>query len=137
MSAEELKSLEGEAAAADQIAQPVAATGAAQASAGVVEPPVSMEAAERESGALLDMLTAGVSSLWPVLKFSPETVAQAAKKLAPVMVKYNMNNTFFAKWDAEISAGMFFGGVIWKCVQVVRAEKAKAQPEGGSDGGKQ
>ncbi len=135
MSTEELKSLEGEAMAADQIAQPVAVPGAD--GGGVVEPAVSMEAAERESGALLEMLTAGVSSLWPVLKFSPETVATGAKKLAPVMVKYNMNNTFFAKWDAEISAGLFFGGVIWKCVQVVRAEKAKAQPEGGENGGKQ
>lgn len=94
-------------------------------------------AAEREAAALLEATAWGVSQLFPELAYRAETKAEGAKKLAPLLLKYDVAGTLFARWGAEIEAGMFFGGVIFASVKAVKAARAKEkaeEPEGASDG---
>jgi hypothetical protein len=116
----ELQSLAGEAAAVDRAD---AAASAPQPEPQFITAPEAKEAAEAEAGALLDMLAWGIETLFPMLGYSPETKKEGAKKLAPLLLKYNINGTLFARWGAEIEAGMFFGGVAVKSYQTVKAAR--------------
>jgi hypothetical protein len=136
LGADSLEGLAGEVARVDlETAAGVAVPSAPDAVAGApANDALTLDDAEREAAALIGMLAAGVESLWPVLSFKPETRATGAKKLAPLLVKYNLGGTLFARWDAEISAGLFFGGVVYASYKAVNAEPEGAQ--GGGDAGK-
>jgi len=122
---DELNALAAEAAAVDAATQPVelAAPEAVQAepepAAPVLDPMV-------EANEIINLIAWGVEQLFPMLGYKEETKAEGAKRLAPLLVKYNLRDTLMGQWGAEIQAGMFFGGVLFASVQVVRAAKDEA-----------
>lgn len=101
-------------------------------------------AAEDEAGqaAALAVAEKGVNLVadlvefkYDCLKYGPETRAEGAAKIAPLLVKYGLGGGILAeyleRWKEEIAAGMFFGGVIFASYQAVkeaRKEQAK-EPE--------
>lgn len=138
MSAEDLQNLEAEAAAVDagnaEGAQPGAQPGAeGEAKGGEFMPAAeALAGAEKEAGTLLELIAAGVHKFFPVLEYTPEVKAEAARRVAPLMLKYDLAGTFAARWADEIRAGIFFGGLVYGSVQAVRADreqKAKAEAE--------
>lgn len=75
----------------------------------------------------------GVEAIWGV-NYGPETQAEGAKRLAPLLAKYG-GSFGFGKWKDEIEAGLFFGGVAFGTWQAVRAARQvqpeQPKPEGG------
>lgn len=128
---EELDMLAGEAAAADNAAQPIPDPATIDATTGDAIPPEDEPAAplltpEEEASKLVELLAWGLKLLFPVLDYQEQTKAEAAKRLAPLLQKYNVSNTLMAKWGIEIEAGLFFGGLAYGSYLEVKASK---QPE--------
>lgn len=78
---------------------------------------------QEEAGKLVDLVTWGIEKIFPVLGYKEETKQEAAKKLAPLMVKYNLSSELLNKWGAEFEAGMFFGGLAYASYLAVKASK--------------
>lgn len=78
---------------------------------------------QEEAGKLVDLVTWAVEKIFPALGYKEETKQEAAKKLAPLMVKYNLSSELLNKWGAEFEAGMFFGGLAYASYLAVKASK--------------
>lgn len=88
-----------------------------------------------EAGALmvaafaLKGVVAAVEAVYPCLDgfYTPEIQEQGALKLVPLMQKYNMQSEFLERWQVELEAGMFFGGMVFAGYKLVQmdAELAK------------
>ena len=118
----------GEAAAADNAAQPTPNPETLDTTTGEPIPPSGEPAAplmtpEEEAGKLIDLIAWGLEKFYPVLQYQSETKLEAAKKLAPVLAKYNVTNTILAKWGVEIEAGFFFGGLAYGSYLAVKASR--------------
>ncbi len=122
---EELKALEAEAVAVDAATQPQPVPEAGETDEPTPEAqPVPTMTPEEEASQIVGLMAFAIEKLFPVLGYTEETKKEGAKRIAPLLVKYNLQNTLFGKWGAEIEAGMFFGGLIVASVQAVRAAKA-------------
>jgi len=75
---------------------------------------------EEEARQILGLLAFGIQKIWPVLEYREETISEGSKRLAPLIVKYNLKDTIFGKWGAEIEAGMFFGGLAYASYMAVK-----------------
>lgn len=78
---------------------------------------------QEEAGKLVDLVAWAVEKIFPALSYKEETKQEAAKKLAPLMVKYNLSSELLNKWGAEFEAGMFFGGLAYASYLAVKASK--------------
>lgn len=78
---------------------------------------------QEEAGKLVELVAWGVERIFPALGYKEETKQEAAKKLAPLMVKYNLSSELLNKWGAEFEAGMFFGGLAYASYLAVKASK--------------
>lgn len=127
----ELMALASDAAAADAATQPkpepMAEEAADQETGAVHAEPVM--SAEDEAAKLVDVIAWAVEKIFPVLGYKPETKVEAAQKLAPLLVKYNVRDTVIAKWGAEFEAGMFFAGLGYASYLAVKASKQPQEPE--------
>lgn len=136
-SSDELSKLAGEAAAADAGAQPEVAPEMPSGQEFVPAPSAGdLEEARRTAALIMggiEKLTARRFSVG----LSPETKEQGAEKLAPLLVKYDLDSPFISKWRAEIDAGLFFGGLVYGIYEAVQSNKAEERKtaEGGGDGG--
>jgi hypothetical protein len=117
---DELNNLAAEAAAVDAATAPPEIT-----------PPgeqVFIPAADQLAGAKVDaaLLIGGASALiekkWGV-GVSPQTRDKGAEKLAPLMLKYDLDSPWLRKWRIEIEAAMFVGGTAYAIYQAVQARK--------------
>jgi len=84
---------------------------------------------EEDARQIVDLIAWGVEQIFPVLGYKEETKAEGAKRLAPLMVKYNLQQTLMGQFGAEIQAGLFFGGVVFASVQVVKKRSEEEQAE--------
>lgn len=80
---------------------------------------------EDEAGAIVSILTSGITALYPVLDYQESVKKEAAQKLAPLIKKYGVGGSLLAKWEAEIEAGLFFGAMAYQSILQVRADKAE------------
>lgn len=133
----ELDALAGEAQAADQQAAPQQPEGAApggQVQEGEFIPAAGqLEEAERDAALIMAGASKFTEKKWGV-GIGPETRATGAKKLAPLLLKYDLESPFLRKWRAEIDAAVFFGGVAYSIYEAVqlRKELEKAAKEKGN-----
>lgn len=95
-------------ATSEQAAQPI----------NVIETDPVEEAAE-----IIELLCMGLGMLNPVLTYTDTVKETGAKKLAPLLVKYNVKGLLFAKYAAEIEAGIFFGSVVVGSIAAVKQSK--------------
>lgn len=129
---DDLEQFAAEAAQVDQTAgvspeQPAAGAG----EAATPEQEAVLITPEEEAAQLLGMLAFALKSFWPVLEYREETINEGAKRLAPLLVKYDMRSELLGRWGAEIEAGMFFGGVAYASyLAVINTPKQEAKPEG-------
>lgn len=83
--------------------------------------------------AFLEIAARGAQMRWPCLSYNDDVKNEGAAVLVPVIIKYNVQNEFFAKYQEEFAAGAFFAGVIFTSYQKVKAyeaeQKARAQAE--------
>lgn len=119
---EHLDALAAEAAAVDGKIEAAAQAAQAQPEAQAEPAQTAIDPAD-EARQIIDLTAFAVEKFYPVLEYTEVTKAEAAKRLTPLMVKYNLSGTLLGKWGAEIEAGMFFSGVIIASVQAVRAAK--------------
>lgn len=86
---------------------------------------------QQEAEGIVSLLAMAVEKLFPVLGYKEETKAEAARVLAPVLEKYNIQDLFFAKYSAEINAVMFFASLGYGSYQAViearEAERTKQE----------
>lgn len=94
----------------------------------VDEPTEPLMSAEEEAAQVVGLAAFAAEKIWPVLQYQEEVKTEAAKKLAPLMKKYKLGDSIFAKYGAEVEAGMFFGGLIYASVLAVRASKQPPEP---------
>lgn len=126
MSAEELDNLTGAAAAADAETAPPQEPEMTQTAEGEFVPAgEALEEAERSAAAICDGMAQFVESRYSV-GITATTRKRGAQKLAPLLVKYDLDSPFLRKWRAEIDAAVFFGGVAWGIMQAVKAQPADA-----------
>lgn len=123
---DELNALAGEVAAVDLATQPQELPSPEAAQPEPEAASVPLMTPEQEAEKFIDLVAWAVEKIWPCLGYKPETKKEAAQKLAPLLVKYNVVDTFFAKWGAEVEAGMFFAGVGYASYLAVK--NAPAEP---------
>jgi hypothetical protein len=90
------------------------------------------KAATDDAGALMVAsfavkgIVKAVEAVYPCLDgiYTQEIQEEGALKLVPLMVKYDLKSEFLAKWEAELEAGMFFGGMIFAGYKMVQMDKA-------------
>lgn len=87
----------------------------------------------------VNFLADSTEQIWDCLHYGPETRQTGAEKIAPLLQKYGISGgvlgEWLSKWQAEIAAGMFFGGVIVASVRMVKehnAKQAEEKPEAGN-----
>lgn len=117
----DLAALVGEAVAADRAAQPTPEPEAdtqGQPQPGAPAAPVMSP--EDEAEKIVGLIAWAVEKVFPMLGYTDETKKEGAKKLAPLLVKYDVANTIFAKWGAEFEAGAFFAGVAYASYMAVK-----------------
>lgn len=89
-------------------------------------PPVSPEMQAYGMARMICELAAkGAQMRWECLSYNDEIKNQGAQVLVPVLLKYDMQNEFFAKYAEEFAAGAFFAGVIYTSYMKVQAHKAE------------
>lgn len=127
----ELSALEGAAAQAD------AMTSATTPPAAPVEPvaadlvsPQAIEQAMPEAVMLADMAAVFIGDRYGVV-IAEETRATGAKKLAPLLVKYDADSPFLRKWRLEIDALIFLGATGYG---IYKAKREAAKQAGGNGG---
>lgn len=110
---------------AAEVAPNTASEGAASPEGGEAAqaPSMPLLSPQEEAVKLVELVAWGVEKIFPVLGYKEETKAEAAKKLAPLMVKYNLSSELLNKWGAEFEAGMFFGGLAYASYLAVKASK--------------
>lgn len=122
-----LAALQAEAAIVDQGAAPAAAAPAAAA-----PPPAEvLQSAEKEATAIVELLAAVVKQFFPVLDYQEGVRVEAAKKLGPVLAKYNPQGSVLGRYKEEIEAGLFFGGLIIGSIRAVRNPPKEVADDGG------
>lgn len=76
-----------------------------------------------------ELAARGASLRWSCLTYGDEVKHNGAQVLVPLMLKYDIQSEFMARWSEEFAAGAFFAGVIFTSYQKVKmheaAEKAK------------
>lgn len=109
---------------ADVIAQADAHDGA---QAAPVAPP-AMPAAECKEVArdTVDFFCDGVEAVFPMLGYTPDTRDKVARKLAPVLAKYNFN----LKYACEIDLAVTVGALVYQSVKSYKAAQlTEGEPE--------
>lgn len=82
-----------------------------------------------EAAMFAGMAAGMVEKRWGV-ELSDETKEQAAQKLAPLLVKYDMDSPFLRKWRLEIDAAVFLGATAYGIYQA-RKTAAAVEAAGG------
>jgi hypothetical protein len=73
---------------------------------------------------LCKLLAATVHQVWPVLSYTDEQMNAGGQVLAPLIKKYSPAELgFLGRWGDEITAALFFAGIIAQSVETVRAHK--------------
>lgn len=117
---DELNALAGEAAAVDMATAEIQHAAPDEVKPEDAAPVAPLMSPEQEAERIVDLIAWAVKKIWPVLGYKPETKKEAAQKLAPLLVKYHVADTLFAKWGAEVEAGMFFFGVGYASYMAVK-----------------
>lgn len=129
---DELSQLAGAAAAADAVAAETVAPAAPEVGA-VEVPQVSPDAvaaALPEAVVIADAAAGFVKTKWGV-ELSDPTKETGAKKLAPLLVKYDMDSPFLRKWRLEIDALIFLGATGYGVYKARQAALVEAVSDGG------
>lgn len=138
MSAEDLDNLTGAAAAADAKAAPEPDPSAQQAKEGeVINAATELEEATADARLILAGASGFLVERWGI-GLGPQTQERGAEKLAPLLVKYDLDSPFLRKWRLEVDAGVFVASTAYALYRAIKANKeaqAKEQQGGGQQGG--
>lgn len=74
---------------------------------------------------ICELAAKGAQMRYDCLNYNDDIKHQGATVLVPVLLKYDLQNEFLAKYAEEFAAGAFFAGIIYTSYMKVQAKKAE------------